>query len=91
MPAATFKDLEIILARILNLALSLGGLTAFVMLIVGGFKFLTSGGDPKQLESAKNTITWAIGGLVVAIGAWFILGLISDFTGIELTKFSLTE
>ncbi len=87
---ATFKDLESIIARILNLALSLGGLTAFIMLIVGGFKFLTSGGDPKQTQSAQSTITWAIAGLLIAIAAWFILGLISDFTGIDLSKFSIT-
>ena len=91
---ATFKDLETVIARVLNLALTLGGLTAFFMLIVGGFKFLTSSGDPKQIESAKNTITWAIGGLVVAIGSWFILNLIADFTGIDKTTFfdfSLTD
>lgn len=91
---ATFKDLETIIQRIIQLALSLGGLTTFIMLIVGGFKFLTSSGDPKQAESAKNTITWAIGGLIIAISAWFILNLIADFTGIDKTtlfNFSITE
>jgi type IV secretion system pilin len=91
---ATFKDLETIIERIIQLALSLGGLVAFIMLIVGGFKFLTSSGDPKQAESAKNTITWAIGGLIVAIGAWFILNLIVDFTGLDKTtffNFSITD
>jgi hypothetical protein len=87
MPPATFKDLEDIIARVFNLALTLGGLIAFVMLIVGGFKFLTSSGDPKQAESAKNTVTWAVGGLIVAITTWFILNLIADFTGMDKTTF----
>lgn len=91
---ADFTHLDLIIQHVIQLALSLGGLAAFVMLIVGGFKFLTSSGDPKQVESAKNTITWAIGGLVVAIGTWFILNLIADFTGISidtLLNFSLTD
>jgi hypothetical protein len=92
--AATFKDLEVIIQHIIQLALTLGGLAAFVMLIVGGFKFLTSSGDPKQAESAKNTVTWAVGGLIVAIATWFILNLIVDFTGLEpdtFFKFSITD
>lgn len=86
---ATFKDLEGIIQRIFNLALSLGGLTVFIMLIVGGFKFLTSGGDPKQTQSAQNTLTWAIIGLITAIAAWFILNLIANFTDIDLLEFSI--
>jgi len=87
---ASFKDLETIFARILNLALTLGGITAFIMLIVGGFRFLTSSGDPKQTQAAGQTITMAIVGLLVAIGSWFILGLLGNLTGLDLTTFSLT-
>ncbi len=91
-PPATLQSLEGIIQNILELALSLGGLAAFVMLIVGGFKYLASGGDPKQAESARSTITMAIVGLLVAIGAWLILNFISDFTGIgdPLFNFSIT-
>lgn len=86
---ASLKDLEGIIERILEIALSLGGLTAFIMLIVGGFKYLVSGGDPKQTDAARSTITMAIVGIIIAIGAWFILSLLADLTGINLFEFSI--
>lgn len=88
---ATFFDLEIMVKNIIQVALTLGGIAVFVMLIVGGFKYLTSGGDPKQTASANSTITMAIVGLLAAIGAWFILKLLADLTGIDLFTFSLTN
>ena len=88
---ATFFDLEIMVKNIIQVALTLGGIAVFVMLIVGGFKYLTSGGDPKQTASASSTITMAIVGLLAAIGAWFILKLLADLTGIDLFTFSLTN
>jgi hypothetical protein len=51
------------------------------MLIVGAYRIIFSGGDPKSVEAGKNTITYAIMGLVVAIAAWFILNTIANFTG----------
>jgi len=87
------SKLEPILGRILNLAITIGGLAAFVMLIVGGFKYLTSAGDPKQVQSATSTITMAIIGLIVAIGAWFLLNFIASFTGTSdiLFDFSIVK
>ena len=63
------------------------------MLIVGGFKYLISGGDPKQTKSATATITMAVVGLIAAIAAWFILRFIAHFTGLgdELLIFKLVE
>ena len=79
---ATIQGLECLFSNILSIAITGLGLIMFVLIIVGGFKYLTAGGDPKALESAKGTLTWAIIGLVVAILAWFILQAISNLTGI---------
>lgn len=78
----TLKWLETLFASIVSLALQLIGIASFVMILVGGFKTLTSGGDPKALEAGKHTLTMAVGGLIAALGAWFILRFISDFTGV---------
>ena len=80
---AQISDLIQIMYNLLNLAIRLAGIATFIMIILGGFKWLTSGGDPKAVESARNTITYAILGLVLIIIAWFILKFIADFTGIE--------
>jgi hypothetical protein len=88
--AATFKALEVIFGNILSVAFALAGFAAFIMLILGGFRYLTSAGDPKASAQARGTITWAIAGLLFLIGAWFILRLISEFTGIPgLLKFQV--
>ncbi len=86
---AQLKSLEFIFQRILNVAVSLAGLTLFVMLLVGGINYLTAGGDPEKAKKAQGTLTWAITGFVLLIASWFILNLISQFTGVELTKFEL--
>lgn len=81
--AATFKSFEAIFENVLTVIFSLAALAAFVMLIIGGFRYLTAAGDPKASEQARGTITWAIVGLLFLIGAWFILSLISEFTGVK--------
>jgi hypothetical protein len=70
-------------ANILAVAISLIGILSFVMFLSGGLKMMTSGGDPKQLEAAKGTITYSILGLVLAIGAFLILTYVGKFLGID--------
>ena len=84
------KDLVDIVENIFNLAIRLAGILAFIMLILGGFKYLTSGGDPKATESARKTLTYAVLGLVLVIAAWFILKFLSEFTGVNLTEFTFS-
>lgn len=84
---ATIQYLEVILKNFLNIAIRLAGLAVFIMLIMGGFKYMTAGGDAKAAESARNTITYAILGLVLIIGAYFFLRLIQEFTGVWVTEF----
>ena len=87
---ATFKSFEAIFENVLAVIFSLAALAAFVMLIIGGFRYLTAAGDPKASEQARGTITWAIVGLLFLIGAWFVLRLISEFTGVEsILKFGI--
>ena len=78
--AAELADLNTIFANILGVAARLAGLAALGMIVVGGFKYLTAGGDPKAAEQAKHTLTWAIAGLAALIGAWFLLRLIFALT-----------
>lgn len=85
----TFKCFEGLFAQILTVVISLAILALFVMLTVGGFKFLTSGGDPKATTSAKQTMTYAIAGIALMAIAYIIFRLIEVFTGVTITKFSI--
>jgi TRAP-type C4-dicarboxylate transport system permease small subunit len=85
----TLQCLEVVFEKVLNIAVELAVVVLFIFLVIGGFKFITSGGDPKATESAKNTLTYAILGLVLLIGIWLILNFIEYFTGIEVTVFKI--
>jgi len=84
---ATLKGFECIFSRILNIVARLAGLAVFVMLILGGWQYLTSGGEKQAAQKARNTLTYAILGLVLVIASWFILRFIKFFTGVEVTNF----
>lgn len=86
---ANLQGFECIFANILSIIIPLAGLAAFVVLIVGGFQYLTSAGDPKQLQKAQGTITMAIIGIAVMLGIWFIFRLLNAITGLDLLQFQI--
>lgn len=49
------------------------GVAAVIMIIIGGFKFITAGGDSGKVASARDTIMYSIIGLVVAALAQVIV------------------
>ncbi len=87
---AKISDLGLMFEKVVGYALGLAGIVLFVLLLIGGFKYITSGGDPKAVESAKGTLTHAILGLVIILGAYLILVLIKALTGADVTNFSVT-
>jgi len=87
----TLKCFEVVFSNILNVAVGFAVVVLFLFLVIGGFKFLTSGGDPKATESAKNTLTYAILGLALLVGIWFILLFIEKLTGIKVTEFKIGQ
>lgn len=87
---ATIKDLEGIFANVVSVALGFAGILLFVLLLSGGFKYITSGGDPKATEGAQKTITYAILGLVLLLVSYLILVLIKMITGVDVTEFKVT-
>lgn len=84
---ATLQGLECIFANIMAIIIPLAGLAAFIVLIVGGFQYLTSAGDPKQAQKAQSIITSAIIGIAVIALIWFIFRFLGDLTGLNLFQF----
>lgn len=60
----------------------------FFILVIGGIKWIASGGDKARTESARSQITAALVGLVIVFAAWAIVALINTFFGVNI--FSLT-
>ena len=78
---ATLKGLEGIFENAIAALLGLAGIVLFFMLIWGGIQFITGGGDPKAIEQAKKTLTYAIGGMVLLALSYLFLRFIGVFTG----------
>lgn len=71
------EDLAQYLGIIYNFLISIVGLVASVMMVVGGFQYLTSAGDSGKIGAAKTKIMNAFIGLVLALGAYTILKTIN--------------
>ena len=71
-PSVLFGDGSIF-TTIVNILLFIIGAVSVIMLIIGGIKYTVSGGDSGQVTSAKNTILYAVIGLVVAFLAFAIV------------------
>jgi hypothetical protein len=89
--AATINNLGCVFANVVKYALGFAAIVLFVLLISAGFKFITSGGDPKAVEGAKKTLTYAIIGLVIILVSFLILVLISTITGVSVTNFTVVQ
>jgi hypothetical protein len=59
------SDFNRLLTTVINVFSVVVGIIAVVMIIVGGFKFIVSGGDSAKVTSARNTIIYAIIGLII--------------------------
>lgn len=88
---AQLSQLQDVFGSVVGSLLALGGIVLFLMLLSGGFKYLTSGGDPKSVEGAQKTLTYAIGGLVLLAGSFMLLKIISTFTGADITNFRISR
>jgi hypothetical protein len=88
---ATIADFGCVFGNVVKVALGLAGIVLFIMLVVGGLKYITAGSDPKAAESAQKTITYAIGGLILILISFLILVLITTITGVDVTKFTIVQ
>ena len=81
-PDATVLNVEDqatqLIASIINILSLVVGVVAVVMIIIGGFKYITSGGDSGNVTGAKNTILYAVIGLVIVALAQIIVRFVLD-------------
>lgn len=81
-------DLSGIAQKIVNIFSIIVGIVAVIMIIYGGFKYITSGGDSGNVSSAKNTLIYAIIGLIIVALAQIIVHFVintatSSTTGVS--------
>lgn len=67
------SDFNRIIADVINIFSVIVGMAAVIMILVGGFRYITSGGDSNKIGSAKTTIIYAIIGLVIVAMAQVVV------------------
>lgn len=72
-----------VFTRITNTVLYAVGIISVIMLIYGGLRYVISGGDSKKVTDAKNTIMYAIIGLIISILAYAIVNFVINAVGGE--------
>lgn len=87
--AAGLNEIEQVFKNVISVIVGIGFIAMLVTLIWAGIKYLTSGGEPKAVQSAHQTVTWALLGIIFMAIAWLILQLIHAFTGIDVTAFDI--
>jgi len=78
-----------IISGAISLVLVLVALVFFFILVIGGLKWITSGGDEKKVAAARAQITNALIGLVIVFAAWAIMSLLGTVFGINLTNLTI--
>ncbi|MDO4508038.1 MAG: pilin [Candidatus Saccharibacteria bacterium] len=74
-PSNLFGDTGVF-KQITNTVLYIVGIIAVIMLIIGGIKYVVSGGDSKKVTDAKNTVLYAIIGLIISFLAFAIVNFV---------------
>jgi hypothetical protein len=77
-PLGKVNTIPALIVQATKIILALTGMLAVLFIIIGGLRYITSGGSPEAVKSAKNTVTYAIIGLVIAVMAFAIVNVVTN-------------
>ncbi len=78
-----------IISALIRFTVVVAAIVFFFILVIGGIRWIASGGDKAQTEAARSQITSALVGLVIVFAAWAIVALINTFFGIDIFSLSI--
>lgn len=84
-PDGAAANVDSLIVTAINILSIVVGVVAVIMIIIGGFKYITSNGDSGAVSSAKNTILYAIVGLVIVALAQIVVRFVLSETGEVVT------
>lgn len=71
------SNVESFIRNVITVLAGIAGLVATGFFVVGGFTYITSSGNPEQLDKAKRTLTWSAIGLAIVIGAFILAQIVT--------------
>jgi hypothetical protein len=72
-----------LISSLVGVFLILAFISTLLYMILGGFDWVTSGGDKTKLQSARDKITNALVGLIVVGASWAVMMIVGNFIGID--------
>lgn len=78
-----------LISALIRLAVIVAAIVFFFILVIGGIRWIASGGDKAQTEAARNQITAALVGLVIVFAAWAIVALINTFFHVDIFSLAI--
>ena len=83
-PSQGGTALSRLIGNLLNLAVGLVGLTLLIMLVRGGYQYITAGGDKEAVQKAVKTMSTALIGAVILLSLFAIIQIVEVLFGISL-------
>jgi hypothetical protein len=79
-------DPRAVAVKIIQLALGFLGILAVIIILIGGFKWMTAAGNEEQIEDAKKVLIAGVIGLVIILASWAIANFVISQFGIALNS-----
>lgn len=77
---AGVSNVENFIRSVITVLAGLAGLVATGFFVAGGFTYITSSGNPEQLDKAKRTLTWSAIGLAIVIAAFVLANIVTTLS-----------
>jgi hypothetical protein len=78
------EDLLDVISSVINLAFAMAAIVAVIYLIIGGYSYVTAGGNPEAVEMAKTTIVNALIGLLVILVSYLIVQFVMNQLDVDV-------
>lgn len=76
--SADVSKIQSFIQNIIQIFVTLAGLVATAFLVWGGFRYMTSSGNPEALDNAKKTVMYSAIGLAIVLGAYVLSNIITQ-------------
>ncbi len=73
------SDIPVFISYYIEIGIAMAGIVSFLMLLYGGYQYIIGGVYSDMRESGKQTITYAIGGLILSLLAYGIVTIVQLF------------
>jgi len=78
-PPTLGEGIDTVLNNVMKLIFPIAGIVCVVFIIIGGYTWIASAGDPAKVQQAQGTLTWAIIGLIFVLVAALVVNTVFKF------------